>query len=211
MSRPALQIVQLAECQPTPWRNGGGITHDLLTWPPDSTQAGPAHGAPAWQLRVSVATIDRNGPFSRFDGIQRCFCVLSGAGVRLQLPGGTVTLRPGDAPLAFDGAAAPGCELLSGPTQDLNLMAPRSAGRLAMRVATAGSTPGGTSPGTALRWCGLFTATTLTLLMDGQPHALPANSLAWADGPSTALWQIAPDDPAPSAWWLTLAPAAKQA
>lgn len=97
---------------PTPWRNGGGRTRELYTWPAGAD----------WRLRISLADIEQDGPFSAFPGVQRHFAVLQGAGVRLQLPGGERLLRAGDAPLAFDGATAPGCRLVDGPTRDLNLM-----------------------------------------------------------------------------------------
>lgn len=105
-------IVDAHEVTPQPWKNGGGVTRELLRWPAD----GP------WQLRLSVADIAANGPFSAFPGVMRWFVVLDGAGVVLTLPDGEHTLRPGDAPLCFDGAAAPGCRLLAGPTVGLNLM-----------------------------------------------------------------------------------------
>ena len=44
---------------PTPWRNGGGRTRELLAWP---------HVAD-WKVRVSIADIDRDGPFSAFPGV----------------------------------------------------------------------------------------------------------------------------------------------
>jgi hypothetical protein len=105
-------IVDLAAVAPQPWRNGGGVTHELLAWP----------SAADWQLRLSVADIERDGPFSSFPGVQRWFCVLQGEGVLLEFNGQNKRLRLGDAPLGFDGAAAPGCLLLAGPTRDLNLM-----------------------------------------------------------------------------------------
>lgn len=105
-------IVVAAEVLPQPWKNGGGVTRELLRW--------PAEGA--WRLRLSVADITADGPFSAFPGVTRWFAVLAGEGVVLTLPDGDHALRPGDAPLRFDGAAAPGCRLLAGPTLDLNLM-----------------------------------------------------------------------------------------
>ena len=87
---------------PTPWRNGGGRTRTLWTWPADCVDD-------AWQLRVSLADIDADGPFSAFPGVQRWFAVLQGAGVRLQLPAGPQVLGLHSSPLQFDGALAPGC------------------------------------------------------------------------------------------------------
>lgn len=211
-------LVALADCPALPWRNGGGITHDLLAWPPGDAPC------PAWQLRVSVATIDRDGPFSRFDGMQRWFTVLSGAGVRLRLPGAEVRLLPGDPPLGFDGADAPGCTLLAGPTRDLNLMALHSAGRARMRCADAGQPLTGTH-----RWRGLYTAAPAVLLTTAGRCAMAAHSLAWTDATGTGDIGVASGARVPSvpgvpgvsgmpgtagawalvdasgpAWWLTL-------
>ncbi|MBC7730066.1 MAG: HutD family protein [Microbacteriaceae bacterium] len=186
----ALHLVALADCAAQPWRNGGGVTHDLLAWPP---------GQPPWQLRVSVATIARDGPFSNFDGVQRWFTVLSGAGVRLHWPGGAVRLLPGDPPLGFDGAGAPGCSLLAGATRDLNFMVLQRAGRARMMSAAAGQTLTGQH-----RWRGLYTAAPAVLQTPGRQHPLAAHSLAWmgaADADADPWTLTKPTGPA---WWLTL-------
>jgi hypothetical protein len=112
-----MNVVRLADCPYVPWRNGGGRTRELLAWP----------SAQEWQVRVSVAEIEADGPFSAFPGIDRWFAVLDGAGVILTLPSGERIVRPGDRALAFSGAAAPGCRLIDGPTRDLNLMLRRGA------------------------------------------------------------------------------------
>lgn len=46
-----------------PWRNGLGVTTEVLVQPPD------ASAGFAW--RISVATITRAGPFSPFPGYDR--------------------------------------------------------------------------------------------------------------------------------------------
>jgi uncharacterized protein len=185
----ALQRVALADCAAQPWRNGGGITHELLCWPP---------GQAAWQLRVSVATIARDGAFSRFDGVQRWFTVLSGAGVELRWPDRTLTLVPGDPPLDFDGATAPGCTLLDGATQDLNLMALQGAGRARMWPTDQPLTG-------EHRWRALYTTAPAVLHSDEAPQALPAHTLVWRDeanAPDTSTWTLHPGHG--PAWWLTL-------
>lgn len=105
-------IVRVADIVPQSWKNGGGRTRELLLGP----------DAAAWRWRISVADIDRDGAFSAFPGVLRWFAVLEGEGVALALDGREVIVRRGDPPLAFDGAAAPMCRLLGGPTRDLNLM-----------------------------------------------------------------------------------------
>lgn len=189
----ALQTSHLADAPPQPWRNGGGITHSLLAWP-----LGTADGD--WLLRISVAHIHQDGPFSRFDGVARAFAVLRGAGVRLQLAAAPIELRAGDAPLHFDGASAPGCSLLDGPTQDLNLMARHSAGRV--RMACAG--PGNTLTG-HMRWRGLYSTGPQRLWVNGDPLDLSADTLAWSDSDLDASWQLGQPNPHPApAWWLSL-------
>ncbi len=188
-----LHLVELSQSTPQPWRNGGGVTRELLAWPPGS-------GAD-WLVRVSVADIDRDGPFSPFPGVQRCFTVLEGAGVVLDFAGLEQPMTAVSTPLNFDGAAAPGCRLVDGPTRDLNLMGRHSAGHTQMW----GAMPGDALP-TVGRWRGLYTAAAAQLQSDdGRTQTLPAHSLAWCDETDTSLWRLA-GDPAPvlRAWWLRL-------
>lgn len=128
-------IIDAAHVPPQPWKNGGGVTRELLRWPAEDAGGDAGH----WRLRLSVADIAADGPFSAFPGVVRWFAVLAGEGVVLSLPDGERTLRPGDPPLRFDGAAAPGCRLLAGPTVDLNLMLQGLDGEL--RPACKGDTP----------------------------------------------------------------------
>lgn len=106
-------VVSLDQVRSQAWKNGGGTTRELLAWP----------SATDWRVRLSVAEVQADGPFSRFDGVQRCFAVLSGAGVRLVVDGQAHALTPANDPLAFDGGADTLCTLLGGATQDFNLMA----------------------------------------------------------------------------------------
>jgi uncharacterized protein len=195
MSR--LQVVELDGVTPQPWRNGGGVTHELLAWPPGS--------GTDWLLRVSVATIESDGPFSAFPGMQRCFAVLEGAGVVLGFADGERKLTPESPPLAFDGAAAPRCRLIDGSTRDLNLMGRASAGRIEMRVAGAGE-----EAPAASRWIGLYAQSPAVLKRrDGTTtQVLAPHSLAWGSEAGEA-WQIeAAGGAALRAWWLLWQPAA---
>ncbi len=118
--------VSLADVAATPWRNGGGVTRELLAWPSQDD----------WQWRMSVAEVEASGPFSRFEGVQRWFAVLQGAGVVLDIDGERHTLSADSAPLVFDGAGATNCQLLNGPTQDFNLMVREGGARAAARSAS---------------------------------------------------------------------------
>ncbi|MCM2355375.1 MAG: HutD family protein [Arenimonas sp.] len=171
----------------TPWRNGGGVTRELLAWPD------PAD----WRLRISVADIAADGPFSAFPGVQRWFVLLSGEGVVLDFDNHGLALRPGDTPLAFDGAAAPGCRLMGGPVRDLNLMVRDGAGGMAtVSPGTAWQAPAGVQ-------AGLFARVPGRWRNGEEQRTLPALSLLWFDAPPPGDWHFEPDAPAPAAgWWL---------
>lgn len=169
-------LVAASSPAPVPWKNGGGVTRELLRL--------PATGAD-WMLRISVADIDADGPFSPFDGVSRWFAVLAGRGVRLSWPDRVFEVCRGSAPLRFDGADAPDCALLAGPTRDLNVMVRRDLADALVTSATwldeAEPEPG-TSPG-----FGFFALTPLTLHGFGDtPVAMPALSLAWCEPPLRA-------------------------
>lgn len=181
-----LHLIDLHACTPQPWRNGGGLTRELLAWPQ----------AADWRLRVSVARIAHSGPFSAFPGVWRGFTVLHGEGVVLDLPSGRVTLTPADDPVAFDGEAAPHCHLIDGPTEDLNLMARRDAGHAALRRARPGDAVEG-----ATRWRGVFAGGLVRLDIDDHTQTLHAGTLAWSDAAEASTWRVHDGGPA---WFLTL-------
>lgn len=151
-------IIDADRVRPMPWKNGGGQTRELLRRP----------AAGDWQLRLSLADIDADGPFSAFPGVMRWFVVLQGEGVALRLIDGERLLRPGDAPLCFDGAQAPGCRLLGGATRDLNLMLRGIDGAL-----TAART--GDAPPTRWPQRGYFEAATRRLHWPFEASAAPAD------------------------------------
>lgn len=114
------QFVPLAGVAASPWRNGGGVTRELLAWP----------AAQDWQARFSVADVQAAGPFSRFEGIERWFAVLEGEGVLLTLNGTVHRCTSNSEPLQFDGGAEASCELLGGATRDFNFMVLPGHGRM---------------------------------------------------------------------------------
>lgn len=195
MSRPLL--FSLAELAPQPWRNGGGTTRELYAWPMGST----------WRWRVSVADITQDGPFSAYDGIDRCFAVIQGAGVRLRLPGAAAqTLHTNSAPLAFAGEASPDCQLIDGATRDLNLMWQRDAGRAVMQRAEAGPAWVSAAPLRAM-----FTAEPLSLRIDGQaPQQVAAWTLAVSPQAAQQRWQLQGGGALLQAWWLDFLPATSE-
>lgn len=161
------QRFELAALAAVPWKNGGGLTREIVCRPAGA-------GIEAFDWRVSIATIDAPGPFSAFDGIDRVIVLLDGAGVRLHAPGSGIDHRL-DAPLApfaFAGEAALACELLGGASTDFNLMTRRARCRAEVRVL---------SGATALRFgdAGLLFAVRGHWRVAGDQRLAPGCGLWW--------------------------------
>jgi hypothetical protein len=193
------QIVHLENVAPQPWRNGGGQTRELLIWPDGGTGGGD------WSLRISLADIRSDGPFSAFPGITRWFTVVHGRGVVLRFGAHTVTLGAGADPVRFDGAAAPGCTLIDGPTRDLNLMLRGGEGVMLP------ARPGQPWAGDGFAQRGLFTTVPGILHSEhGTPAPLQADTLLWQSAAAAGAlrFEPGPGEPAPEpfAWWLGYSP-----
>src|SRR5690242_13139820 len=94
-----------------PWANGMGETAVILREPDDGN----------WRVPISVAQVERDGPFSEMPGTQRLLVPLDAA-MELRLPGGRVQRTDRFGVLRFDGAPAPLGILPEGATRDFNLM-----------------------------------------------------------------------------------------
>jgi len=115
------------------WKNGGGLTEEIATHPEGA-------GLESFDWRVSIAEVARDGPFSRFHGIDRTITLIEGAGMRLSAGDWNVVLRTPFEPYAFDGEAPIDCALVSGPVRDFNAMLRRDrvrGGVSAVRVSAA--------------------------------------------------------------------------
>jgi len=109
-----MNILREASYTCVPWKNGGGVTREILREPAEP-------GAFDW--RLSLASIDSAGPFSAFAGYHRTLVLVAGAGVELNFAQhGTSRLSVPGQTAAFDGAWPTSCTLLDGPSTDLNLM-----------------------------------------------------------------------------------------
>lgn len=120
---------RLADLAATPWKNGGGTTREIASWPPGA-------GLDRFGWRLSVATIAAAGPFSAFPGIDRCIMLLEGDGVRLRSRDGRIDHRLDrpHAPFAFAGEAEIDCTLQGGVSTDFNVMTRRGQWRAELRV-----------------------------------------------------------------------------
>lgn len=115
-----------------PWKNGGGVTREIVCQPPGADMSG-------FDWRVSIAHIASDGPFSVFAGVDRVITLLEGAGVRLQSTDGAFDHRLDQplAPFAFAGEAPVQASLLHGDCHDFNVMTRRDACRAEVQVCRA--------------------------------------------------------------------------
>ncbi|MCB8874443.1 HutD/Ves family protein [Acidisoma silvae] len=118
------QVIRGADFQAMPWRNGGGTTWEIARGRfPDGAEA-------EWHWRFSLAEIASNGPFSSFPGIDRLLTVIAGQGIELKIDDAPPRRLLAGEDIAFPGEAAIGCDLLDGPTRDLNIMVDRRVARI---------------------------------------------------------------------------------
>jgi uncharacterized protein len=190
-----MRMIHANDIAPQPWQNGGGTTRELLTWP-------NAHN---WLVRISRAEITKNGLFSSFPDVERWFAVLEGEGVMLKFADSNYLLQQGVAPFCFAGDTAPFCELLDGPTEDLNLMIRHGTGFM---VAVENQV----RPMFPHLPCGLYTLTDgiCEVMMQGHKShvSLAAHTLLWIDDADTNEWRFSATDPSSKvrAWWLGYEP-----
>lgn len=164
---------------PMPWKNGGGTTREVASWPPGA-------GIDAFDWRVSIATIASDGPFSSFAGVDRIITLLEGDGVRLQSKADGIdhALNMPLAPFAFSGDSKIDCTLLGGASTDFNVMSRRSRLVAEMQVLSESSQLPSQLPscpqGMLLAFAGSWSANTQTL-SQGQ-------GLWWVDEPHE--WRV---------------------
>ena len=106
-----MNIIRGSDLVERPWRNGGGITREIVEVR-DGTDL-------LW--RLSMADVASDGPFSDFSGLMRVLTVIEGGAMELSTPVGVLMAEPLK-PVRFDGGLAVTSKLLDGPLRDLNLM-----------------------------------------------------------------------------------------
>lgn len=167
-------MLNLAEAVAQPWKNGGGLTRELLAWP----------SAADWQVRLSVADIAADGPFSVFQDVLRWFAVLEGDGVRLTVDSTRTALNTGSEPFCFAGTSPTYCELLGGATRDFNLMLRGAAGHM-QRVR-------GTRNGYLTSDPNRFAITLIAIYAINNSAFVQLDDDSCRLGPATLAWQIIP-------------------
>lgn len=110
-----MRVIRYLDCPPAPWKNGAGSTREL--WRMED-----ANGV---LIRISVAEIIGDQPFSAFPGIDRVILQLDGPPMVLAIEGQDHHIA---APFAFAGEADVACRLSApGVAHDFNLMQRRAA------------------------------------------------------------------------------------
>jgi uncharacterized protein len=119
-----MRVIRASEYRVMPWKNGGGVTTEICASPPSG----------AFDWRVSIATVNADGPFSTFNGHERHIMMLSGEGIVLDIEDrGRFALEPLQ-PFSFSGDAQVYGSLVRGAVLDFNLMVRRDFGLGALRV-----------------------------------------------------------------------------
>jgi uncharacterized protein len=112
------RLLAPAQYRRMPWKNGGGLTEEIATYPEGSA-------LDTFDWRVSIAEVTRDGSFSRFPGIDRTILLIEGAGMRLAGRDRDVLMRTPFEPYSFDGEDPIDCALVSGTIRDFNAMVRR--------------------------------------------------------------------------------------
>lgn len=100
-----------------PWKNGGGVTTELYRLQHPSFDD--------FLLRLSIATVNSDGPFSIYPGIDRTLLLLEGNGFLLNKNGCPIVLNKKLTPLFFSGEDKIDCQLIQGTCRDFNVMTSR--------------------------------------------------------------------------------------
>lgn len=112
-----MEIIRFADLKPQPWRNGGGVTRELVSHP----RAASAQDG-AWDWRVSIADVTKAGGFSAFPGMERVLTVIAGELLLLTVDGGEHPLEK-YRPFRFSGEAGSSAALPTGDIRNLNVIA----------------------------------------------------------------------------------------
>ncbi len=123
-----MKVLRAADRVAVPWKNGGGVTREVMVWPERA-------GFDDFEWRVSIAEVRGAGPFSRFVGVERVLAILEGR-MRLEFADRVVEIDAESAPLVFSGEESCHGTPLAGPVTDLNVMVRRA--RAAVERVAAG-------------------------------------------------------------------------
>lgn len=177
----------------TPWKNGGGVTREIVCQPPGA-------GMASFDWRVSIAHIASDGPFSRFEQVDRVITLLEGAGVRLRSADGAFDHRldrPWE-PFAFAGEAPVQGELIAGDCHDFNVMVRRGRCRARVVVVREAATLPVTDAGLVMALAGSWQLTRAANRSTEALAAVRADRGAESTTDRAAVWTLNANQ---GLWW----------
>jgi environmental stress-induced protein Ves len=179
MTRVPFELDQLPS---TPWKNGGGLTREIVRIPAESRIDDVS-----W--RASIAELSADGPFSKFAGIDRVIVLLSGAGVHLRSSDRNVDHRLDTplSPFAFSGESDISASLLGSTSRDFNIMTRRASTTAEVRIVRAIERLFTSRAGGLVAAQGAWSAR-----VGVATYSLPENGGIWWDGESTT-WDLVPE------------------
>ena len=102
-----------------PWKNGGGETIEIAVSPPDAS-------LDDFDWRISMAKVEKDGPFSSFPHIDRTLLILDGGGIVLDIAGfASLALSADSGPASFPADVPTQSRLPAGSVRDFNVMTRR--------------------------------------------------------------------------------------
>jgi environmental stress-induced protein Ves len=174
-----MRILRASDRIAVPWKNGGGTTSEVAVYPQNA-------GFDDFGWRISIARIDRGGPFSIFPGIDRKLAMLEGR-VTLTIEGQSpIALAPDSPPAIFPGDAPTSAELIDSPASDLNVMTRRGAFTARMERRRLRACDLSPSSGAAARFCFFFAAATAQYA-DADHPLIRGDALQFAPGEAGSL------------------------
>lgn len=186
---PSLRLIRSEDQLRMTWKNGGGFTTGIATFPPGAS-------LDTFDWRVSTAQVAADGPFSLFPGIERTLLLLEGAGLVLTVDDAPpVQLSCQTPPFTFAADKPTHASLTDGPITDLNIMSRRSEWRHVVERVDLTTPSSITIVATA--WLLYCQAGSARVSADGHSLALKQNDAVAGSSPQAT---IEPDEP--SAFYL---------
>lgn len=180
------QHFDLATLPATPWKNGGGVTRDIVRVPASAS-------LDDFQWRISAAEVACSGAFSAFVGVDRQLMLLQGEGMRLcsEQAGFDVCLHADGKVFAFAGEVDVDGRLLAGAVSDFNVMVRRGQWR-ANTTVWRQQAELAAQHACVLVWQGVWQGE-----LSGEAHTVSAGQgVWWHDVGLVSRWQPASEDAA---------------
>lgn len=163
-----MRIIRFDDLKTVPWKNGGGITREVAAERKDD--------AIVW--RLSMADVDTDGAFSKFENLRRILTVTKGQG--MDLISSETTLHANfAAPVLFDGEADITSRLHNGPIRDFNVIYDPKACRIDAAIWTAPHLATLAATGTHL-WA--LHCITGEVIMHSRDRLFPGDTALMGDG-----------------------------